>query len=82
MDVEQEVRQFIVDDLGWSGVAATLTPDYQLIENDVIDSLGIFEIVSFLEGHFGIEVADDELVPENFETIGAITKLVSAKSAS
>jgi acyl carrier protein len=77
VEIEQQVRQFIVEKLRWHGAAATLTSDYRLIENDVLDSMAIFETVAFLEDQFGIEVQDDDLVPENFETISAIARLVS-----
>ena len=77
MDVEQQVRQFIVDRTRWHGPPEGLTADYQLIENDVLDSMGIFETIAFLEDQFGIEVQDDDLVPENFQTIAAIARLVS-----
>ena len=77
MDIEQQVRQFIVNKLRWHGTPASLTSEYQLIENDVLDSMAIFETVAYLEDQFGIEVQDDDLVPENFATISAIARLVS-----
>ena len=77
MDVEQQVRQFLVNNSRWQGPVSGLTTDYLLIENEVLDSMAIFETVAFLEDQFGIEVQDDDLVPENFATIGAIARLVS-----
>lgn len=77
MEVEQKVRQFILDSLLWHGSPSSLTSDYPLIENDVLDSMAIFETIAYLEDQFGIEVQDDDLVPENFETIAAIARLVS-----
>jgi acyl carrier protein len=81
VEIEQQVRQFIVERLRWHGSAATLTSHYRLIENDVLDSMAIFETVAFLEDQFGIEVQDEDLVPENFETISAIARLVSNNQA-
>jgi acyl carrier protein len=81
MEVEQQVRQFIIDTLRWHGSAASLTSDYPLIENDVLDSMAIFETIAYLEDQFGIEVQDDDLVPENFQTIAAIARLVSNNQA-
>lgn len=79
MTTTDKVRQFIVDELDWDGPSQTLTDDYPLIERDVIDSLGIFQIISFLEDDWDIEVSDEDLVPENFSSIGAIARLVEAK---
>lgn len=53
-----------------------LDENTQLIEEEVLDSIGIFSTVTFLEQRFGIEVPPDDVVLENFETIGAIEKLL------
>lgn len=82
MDIEAAVRSFIVDDLRWTGSATNLTSEFALIENDVLDSMGIFELVSFVEERFGIEIDDEDLVPDNFETIGAISSLIMRKTDS
>ncbi|MGH9244215.1 MAG: acyl carrier protein [Acidimicrobiales bacterium] len=76
------IRDLIVADLGWPGDRRQLTDDYPLIDNEVIDSLGVFQIVTFLEAQYGIEVDDDELVPENFESLGAIAGLVHRKTGT
>ena len=78
---EDRVRQFILDELDWDGPAHELTDDYPLIDRDVIDSLGIFQIISFLESDWEIEVADEDLVPDHFASIGAIARLVAAKTS-
>jgi acyl carrier protein len=73
------MRGFISEELNWQGTKDELTDDYPLIENKVVDSLGIFNIVSFVEDEFGIEIQDDELVPANFGSIEAISQLVDSK---
>ncbi|HEX2699656.1 MAG TPA: acyl carrier protein [Acidimicrobiales bacterium] len=77
-DVENGLRTFIVQQLGWHG--QELTSDLSLIENQVIDSLGIFEIVNHLEAQYNVEIGDEDLVPDNFETLDALARLVVAKS--
>lgn len=80
--VNDTIRRFIVEELHWNGSVGGPTDDYDLLQNDVLDSMGIFEIVSFVESEFGIEILDDDLLPENFATIGAITRLIESKRAS
>lgn len=80
MEVEQRVRQYIIDNLRWYRSPESLTPDYRLIDNDVLDSMAIFEVISFIEDHYRIQVEDQDLVPENFESIKAIAALVAAKT--
>lgn len=79
MSIEADIRNFIASELSWDGSAGELTADYPLLEKEVVDSLGIFKIISFLETEYDIEIEDEELVPENFESIGKITGLVSSK---
>lgn len=76
MSTIDRVRTYIVDELGWRG--EELTPDFPLLENRVIDSLGLFRIVGFLEAEYGVKVPDERLVPSNFATLESIAKLVES----
>ena len=51
-----------------------------LLKNGLIDSLGILEVVTFVEKEFGIVVSDEELLPENFESIGSLSKFILQKT--
>jgi len=51
-----------------------------LIEHGIIDSLGIMKLLAYLEQSFGIKVADEELLPVNFETIESISSFVRSKT--
>jgi acyl carrier protein len=75
----EALRDFIMHDLHWEGRADHLTLEYPLIENHVVDSLSLFMLVAFLEEQFGITVSDEELLPENFGTLGAIAGLIEKK---
>ena len=50
-----------------------------LVESGIIDSLGIMKLVDFIEREFRVKIGDADLVPENFETLDDITKLLAAK---
>jgi acyl carrier protein len=78
---EDRLRDFILRDLRWRGSRRQLTDDRPLIEQRILDSLGIYELVAFLEADLGVDVADDELIPENFATIGTIARFVARKRA-
>jgi acyl carrier protein len=53
-----------------------------LLESGVLDSLGVLDLVSFVEQEFSVQVADEELVPENFQTIDRIAAFVESKSST
>ncbi len=50
-----------------------------LLRTGIIDSLGILEVVVFIESEFGITIADEELVPESFESIATMARFVDSK---
>ena len=56
--------------------------DTFLLQSGIVDSLGILELVAFIENEFGITVSDDELMPENFQNIAMMTSFVAGKAAS
>jgi acyl carrier protein len=82
MDSHDVLRDFIMKDLQWPGKREQLSADFPLIEREVLDSLGLFSLVSFVETHFGVEIFDEELVPENFGTIHAVAQLIERKRAA
>jgi acyl carrier protein len=53
--------------------------DDPLLESGIVDSLGVLDVVKFIEAEFGIQVADEELVPDNFQTLGRVSRLVMSK---
>jgi acyl carrier protein len=75
-EIREKVREFITDAAQRKGLDVA-TDDDSLTENGVIDSLVIFRLVSFLEDTFGIRIADEEIVNENFRTITTIESFVS-----
>lgn len=60
----------------------TLPGDASLIEAGIIDSTGVLELVGFLERTYGLRVADDELVPENLDSIDRVVRFVEAKRSA
>ena len=78
MSIEDQLRVFIADEAPMES-GAVLTDDYPLIERGVVDSMGILNIVSFIEREFGVEVQDEELVQGNFGTISSMARLIASK---
>ena len=72
----QEIEEFIVKELQAGSGLESIRPDEDLLAADLIDSLGITELVSFLEAKYGIAVSDDQLTPDNFQTIEKIVAFV------
>lgn len=77
---EQAIRDFIVNEIGWDQANGDLGFDDPLIEGGVIDSMGVFHLISFLEDEFGVEVDDTDLVVDNFRSINTIARMVDRLS--
>ena len=76
---EQDVRAFITDNFVLVGDTASLHGGASLTRGGIVDSVGIVELIHFVETRFGIEIPDDELVPENIDTIDNIVRYVRTK---
>lgn len=79
MTVQNDIRRYIIDELGWSGDPDTLTDDLNLIEQNVIDSLSIVELSVLLEQWYGVRVEATELVYDHFRSLGAIAAFIESK---
>jgi acyl carrier protein len=75
--LKTELASFIEKNLVGEDRRISITDKTPLIEDGIIDSMGLMQIVAFLEERAGVRVPDDEVSPENFETVDAIDRLVN-----
>ena len=80
MSVSAEVEQFILSELTQGRGITEIDPNENLLSKGIIDSHGVMELVGFLEERFGITVADEDLSPENFESVANIDAFVARKN--
>jgi acyl carrier protein len=79
-DIKQTVRQFVLDNFLMGGDRNGLQDADSFLDHRVIDSTGFMELVTYLEETFGIQVLDEELIPENLDSLDAIAAYVSRKA--
>ena len=77
-DIKQAVRDFVEQNF-LIGSDTRIEDGDSLLQMQVVDSTGFLELVNFIESSFGVKVGDDEMVPENLETIGNIDAFVRRK---
>ena len=80
--ITEEVRNFVVENFLFGQSSAVPDDEASLLENGVIDSTGVLELVSFLEEHFQVQVEDEELVPENLDSLRRLSDFVRRKRAA
>jgi acyl carrier protein len=78
MDYLGTVRNFVVQNFLF-GDAELLEDDTSFMEKGIIDSTGILELVMFLEETYKVKVEDDELVPENLDSLENINRFLASK---
>jgi acyl carrier protein len=74
------IRDFIAQNFYVADPAA-LEDESSLTATGIVDSTGMLEVIAFVERTLGVQVADDELLPENFDSIARIAAFVERKSA-
>ena len=77
-DTREKGRGFIVENFLF-GQGASLQDNTSFLEQGIIDSTGVLELVAFLEQSFSIKVSDDELVPDNLDSIELICTYLAGK---
>lgn len=70
------IRQFVLEKLARAKKIDHIDDQDNLIENGTIDSMGIMQLVAYLEGTFSVKVNDEDIVPENFESLDVITSYI------
>jgi acyl carrier protein len=81
MDNIEKVRTFIVENFLF-GDGSTLKDDSSFLQERIVDSTGILEIITFLETEFSIKIEDDELLPENLDSLNNIDAFLKRKMAA
>ena len=77
-NVAERVRTFITTNF-YVADASQLTESTSLLDQGIVDSTGILEVIAFLEREFGVTISDDEMLPENLDSIERISAFVTRK---
>ena len=77
-EIAQALRKFVAENFLF-GQEMTFSDHDSFLEQGVIDSTGVLELVAFLEEHFQIAVDDEELTPENLDSIDRLVQFVATK---
>jgi acyl carrier protein len=79
MQCKQEIKNFIIENFLYGQMENAPGDDTSFLENGVIDSTGVLELVSFIQEKYEIHVFDDELIPDNFDSLNKLEAFISQK---
>ncbi|MGA8005635.1 MAG: acyl carrier protein [Burkholderiales bacterium] len=77
--IKQQVRTYIVDNFIVVGASSEFQDEDSFIEHHICDSTGFLELIGFIEETFGIKVEDEEMVPENLDSLNGIAAYIAKK---
>jgi acyl carrier protein len=81
MTVDKQVRDYVAGNFLFSDDGYPFPDDASFLEEGIVDSTGVLELVMFVEETFGIAVEDQEIVPENFDSVSRLATYIRQKTA-
>jgi acyl carrier protein len=82
MSIETKLRHYILENFLFTDDQEALANDDSFLERGIVDSTGIMEVITFIEEEFGFAVHNDEMVPENLDSIESLVQYVQGKLGS
>ena len=82
MPTREKLKNYILENYLFTDDQSALNDSDSFMEQDIIDSTGIMEVVFFLEEEFDIQVQDEEMIPENLDSIDNLVAFVEKRQAS
>ncbi|MEE9553778.1 MAG: acyl carrier protein [candidate division Zixibacteria bacterium] len=81
MDIKTKIRTFVVDNFMMGMNPEELADKDSLLDKGIVDSTGVLELVGFLEETFEIQIEDEELIPDNLDSVDKIAAYVNKKQS-
>ena len=82
MKTKEKIREFVAENYLFTSNGFNMGDQESFLESGVVDSLGVLELVAFVEDSFGIEVPDDDVIPANFDSVDNLAAYISRKQGS
>lgn len=76
----EQIRTFIFENFLFDADESALQNDDSFLEKGIIDSTGVLELVEWLEDEFGIQIDDEELIPENLDSVNLLSAFIDRKT--
>ncbi len=80
MSTEEKIRNYILENFLFTDDQSALSSEDSFMEKGIIDSTGILEVIYFLEDDFKVQVEDDEMIPENLDSVKNLVAFVEKKT--
>ncbi len=78
-EISNIIRDFLFENYLFGYDENEFSNDSSFLDFGVLDSTGIVELIAFIEGEFGIEISDNEIIPENMDSVNCVSRLIFTK---
>ncbi|HHI02073.1 MAG: acyl carrier protein [Candidatus Zixiibacteriota bacterium] len=79
--IRSALRAFIMESFLFGNTEQAFDDSDSFMENGIVDSTGILELISFIEEQYNIQIDDEELIPENLDSINNLVSFIARKTA-
>ena len=78
-EIQKQIHEYVVENFLFGEDEALTSDDQSFLDSGLIDSTGILELIQFVEDTFEIEIEDEEMIPENLDSIERAARFVESK---
>ena len=78
-DLEQQIRTYIAQNILFSGNSYPYADEVSFLDQGIVDSMNVLELVTFIEDRYGVQVDDRDIVPDNFDSVSRLAAYVRRK---
>jgi len=82
METREAVRQYIIENFLFGDAEPLQNDSISLLDGGILDSVGVMELVAFLEQDFSLTISDEDLIPENLDSVDNLVKYIGRQQAS
>jgi len=79
MSIKQDIKTYILENYLFTDDDSQLSSSDSFLDKGILDSTGILEVIYFIEDEYGIKVEDDEMIPENLDSVESLVVFVKHK---
>jgi len=80
MSVETQIKDYISRNLLFSDNGFPYPDEASFLEEGIVDSVGVMELVAFVEEKFGLKIGDTDVTPDNFDSVGKLAAFIRRKT--
>jgi acyl carrier protein len=82
MEIEAQIKEFIAKNILFSDAEFSHSDDASFLQEGIIDSIGVMELVTYVGTAFGITVSPEDVTPDNFDSVSKLANYIQRKSGA